>query len=96
MDGATLNKKQDVDCGRRSDGGWNYKPHMSCLLTRARKKTTTNIGSQRIAICSCEERDNFFLLIKKMLIVIAVDCGVCFVSFTISNSELNSFHQIYS
>jgi hypothetical protein len=38
----------------------------------------------------------FFLLIKKMLIVIAVDCGVCFVSFTISNSELNSFHQIYS
>jgi hypothetical protein len=28
-----------------SDGGWNYKPHKQCLLTQAKKKATTNIGS---------------------------------------------------
>jgi hypothetical protein len=36
---------QPSTCGRRSDGGWSYKSHKQCLLTQARKKTTTNIGS---------------------------------------------------
>jgi hypothetical protein len=33
-----------------SNGGWNYKPQKSCLLTQARKKTTTNIGSQELQV----------------------------------------------